>query len=88
MAGLQTSSGHSAEDGEDEGGTADPAKENSSVMDTSDNSQSPRVGSKDTPRYESYVSVFYLLSRTSLSRTGVTKHVYGGPLRHALDTTS
>ncbi|XP_026070953.1 bromodomain-containing protein 7-like isoform X2 [Carassius auratus] len=53
MAGLQTSSGHSAEDGEDEGGTADPAKENSSVMDTSDNSQSPRVGSKDTPRRDS-----------------------------------
>ncbi|KAI2662574.1 Bromodomain-containing protein 7 [Labeo rohita] len=42
MAGLQTSSSHSAEDGEDEGGTSDAAKENSSVMDTSDNSQSPR----------------------------------------------
>uniref|UniRef100_A0A8C1NLP0 Bromodomain-containing protein 7-like n=1 Tax=Cyprinus carpio TaxID=7962 RepID=A0A8C1NLP0_CYPCA len=49
MAGLQTSSSHSAEDGEDEGGTSDAAKENSSVMDTSDNSQSPRVGNKDTP---------------------------------------
>uniref|UniRef100_A0A8C2HJ17 Bromodomain-containing protein 7-like n=1 Tax=Cyprinus carpio TaxID=7962 RepID=A0A8C2HJ17_CYPCA len=48
MAGLQTSSSHSAEDGEDEGGTSDAAKENSSVMDTSDNSQSPRVGNKDT----------------------------------------
>uniref|UniRef100_A0A673H5Z4 Bromo domain-containing protein n=1 Tax=Sinocyclocheilus rhinocerous TaxID=307959 RepID=A0A673H5Z4_9TELE len=44
MAGLQTSSSHSAED---EGGTSDAAKENSSVMDTSDNSQSPRVGNKD-----------------------------------------
>lgn len=52
MAGLQTSSSHSAEDGEDEGGTSDAAKENSSVMDTSDNSQSPRVGNKDMPRYE------------------------------------
>uniref|UniRef100_A0A673H851 Bromo domain-containing protein n=1 Tax=Sinocyclocheilus rhinocerous TaxID=307959 RepID=A0A673H851_9TELE len=40
MAGLQTSSSHSAED---EGGTSDAAKENSSVMDTSDNSQSPRI---------------------------------------------
>ncbi|XP_016300575.1 bromodomain-containing protein 7-like [Sinocyclocheilus anshuiensis] len=50
MAGLQTSSSHSAEDGEDEGGTSDAVKENSSVMDTSDNSQSPRVGNKDTPR--------------------------------------
>uniref|UniRef100_A0A671LUB9 Bromodomain-containing protein 7-like n=1 Tax=Sinocyclocheilus anshuiensis TaxID=1608454 RepID=A0A671LUB9_9TELE len=49
MAGLQTSSSHSAEDGEDEGGTSDAVKENSSVMDTSDNSQSPRVGNKDTP---------------------------------------
>ncbi|XP_016411290.1 bromodomain-containing protein 7-like isoform X2 [Sinocyclocheilus rhinocerous] len=46
----QTSSSHSAEDGEDEGGTFDAVKENSSVMDTSDNSQSPRVGNKDTPR--------------------------------------
>ncbi len=51
MAGLQTSSSRSA-DGEGEGGTSDAAKENSSVMDTSDNSQSPRVGNKDTPRYE------------------------------------
>ncbi|XP_073693134.1 bromodomain-containing protein 7 [Garra rufa] len=50
MAGLQRSSSHSAEDGEDEGGTSDAAKENSSLMDTSDNSQSPRVGNKDTPR--------------------------------------
>uniref|UniRef100_A0A8C1EKC0 Bromodomain containing 7 n=1 Tax=Cyprinus carpio carpio TaxID=630221 RepID=A0A8C1EKC0_CYPCA len=53
MAGLQTSSSHSAEDGEDEGGTSDAAKENSSVMDTSDNSQSPRVGNKDTPSRDS-----------------------------------
>uniref|UniRef100_A0A672PSI2 Bromodomain-containing protein 7-like n=1 Tax=Sinocyclocheilus grahami TaxID=75366 RepID=A0A672PSI2_SINGR len=50
MAGLQTSSSHSAED---EGGTSDAAKENSSVMDTSDNSQSPRVGHKDTPSRDS-----------------------------------
>ncbi|CAM4525201.1 unnamed protein product [Leuciscus chuanchicus] len=50
MAGLQTSSSRSAEDGDEDGGTSDPAKENSSVMDTSDNSQSPRVGNKDTPR--------------------------------------
>ncbi|KAK9971772.1 hypothetical protein ABG768_025123 [Culter alburnus] len=50
MAGLQTSSSHSAEDGDEDGGMSDPAKENSSVMDTSDNSQSPRVGNKDTPR--------------------------------------
>uniref|UniRef100_A0A672QSS2 Bromodomain-containing protein 7-like n=1 Tax=Sinocyclocheilus grahami TaxID=75366 RepID=A0A672QSS2_SINGR len=53
MAGLQTSSSHSAEDGEDEGGTSDAVKENSSVMDTSDNSQSPRVGNKDTPSRDS-----------------------------------
>ncbi|KAF4111034.1 bromodomain-containing protein 7 [Onychostoma macrolepis] len=53
MAGLQTSSSHSAEDGEDEGGTSDAAKENSSAMDTSDNSQSPRVGNKDTPSRDS-----------------------------------
>uniref|UniRef100_A0A8C1YMC7 Bromodomain-containing protein 7-like n=1 Tax=Cyprinus carpio TaxID=7962 RepID=A0A8C1YMC7_CYPCA len=53
MAGLQPSSSHSAEDGGDEGGTSDAVKENSFVMDTSDNSQSPRVGNKDTPRYES-----------------------------------
>ncbi|XP_052416717.1 bromodomain-containing protein 7 [Carassius gibelio] len=53
MAGLQTSSRHSAEDGEDEGGTSDAAKENSSVMDTSDNSQSPRVGNKDRPSRDS-----------------------------------
>lgn len=79
MAGLQTSSSHSAEDGEDEGGTSDAAKENSSVMDTSDNSQSPRVGNKDTPRYESYVSIYYL-PRTSSSRTGVPKPVCGSPL--------
>lgn len=58
MAGLQTSSSRSAEDGDEDGGTSDPAKENSSVMDTSDNSQSPRVGNKDTPRYESHISVF------------------------------
>uniref|UniRef100_A0A673H8N0 Bromo domain-containing protein n=1 Tax=Sinocyclocheilus rhinocerous TaxID=307959 RepID=A0A673H8N0_9TELE len=50
MAGLQTSSSHSAED---EGGTSDAAKENSSVMDTSDNSQSPRVGNKDMPSRDS-----------------------------------
>ncbi|KAG1955602.1 bromodomain-containing protein 7 isoform X1 [Pimephales promelas] len=50
MAGLQTSSSRSAEDGDEDGGTSDAAKENSSVMDTSDNSQSPRVGNKDTPR--------------------------------------
>lgn len=50
MAGLQRSSSHSAEDGDEDGGPSDPAKENSSVMDTSDNSQSPRVGNKDTPR--------------------------------------
>uniref|UniRef100_A0A8C2E1H4 Bromodomain-containing protein 7-like n=1 Tax=Cyprinus carpio TaxID=7962 RepID=A0A8C2E1H4_CYPCA len=50
MAGLQPSSSHSAEDGEDEGGTSDAVKEKSFVMDTSDNSQSPRVGNKDTPR--------------------------------------
>ncbi|XP_077085079.1 bromodomain-containing protein 7 [Siphateles boraxobius] len=50
MAGLQTSSSRSAEDGDEDGVTSDPAKENSSVMDTSDNSQSPRVGNKDTPR--------------------------------------
>ncbi|KAK7170358.1 hypothetical protein R3I94_000549 [Phoxinus phoxinus] len=50
MAGLQTSSSRSAEDGDEDGGTSDPTKENSSVMDTSDNSQSPRVGNKDTPR--------------------------------------
>uniref|UniRef100_A0A8C1QCL8 Bromodomain-containing protein 7-like n=1 Tax=Cyprinus carpio TaxID=7962 RepID=A0A8C1QCL8_CYPCA len=50
MAGLQPSSSHSAEDGGDEGGTSDAVKENSFVMDTSDNSQSPRVGNKDTPR--------------------------------------
>lgn len=54
MAGLQTSSSHSAEDGDEDGGTSDPAKESSSVMDTSDNSQSPRVGNKDTARYESH----------------------------------
>uniref|UniRef100_A0A8C1HVF6 Bromodomain containing 7 n=1 Tax=Cyprinus carpio carpio TaxID=630221 RepID=A0A8C1HVF6_CYPCA len=48
MAGLQPSSSHSAEDGGDEGGTSDAVKENSFVMDTSDNSQSPRVGNKDT----------------------------------------
>ncbi|XP_043101385.1 bromodomain-containing protein 7 [Puntigrus tetrazona] len=53
MAGLQTSSSHSAEDGEDDCGTSDAAKENSSVMDTSDNSQSPRVGNKDTPSRDS-----------------------------------
>uniref|UniRef100_A0A8C2E148 Bromodomain-containing protein 7-like n=1 Tax=Cyprinus carpio TaxID=7962 RepID=A0A8C2E148_CYPCA len=53
MAGLQPSSSHSAEDGEDEGGTSDAVKEKSFVMDTSDNSQSPRVGNKDTPRRDS-----------------------------------
>uniref|UniRef100_A0A8C1T621 Bromodomain-containing protein 7-like n=1 Tax=Cyprinus carpio TaxID=7962 RepID=A0A8C1T621_CYPCA len=53
MAGLQPSSSHSAEDGGDEGGTSDAVKENSFVMDTSDNSQSPRVGNKDTPRRDS-----------------------------------
>ncbi|XP_056600564.1 bromodomain-containing protein 7 isoform X1 [Triplophysa dalaica] len=47
MANLQTSS-QSTEDGEDEGGASDPANKNSSVMDTSDNSQSPRVANKDT----------------------------------------
>lgn len=54
MADLQTSNSRSTEDGDDEGGASDPAKENSSVMDMSDNSQSPRVASKDTLRYESY----------------------------------
>lgn len=54
MANLQTSS-QSTEDGEDEGGASDPANKNSSVMDTSDNSQSPRVANKDTRRYESYI---------------------------------
>lgn len=53
MANLQTSNSQSAEDGEEEGGASDPAKENSSVMDTSDNSQSPRVPNKDTPRRDS-----------------------------------
>lgn len=60
MAGLQTSSSHSAEDGDEDGGMSDPAKENSSVMDTSDNSQSPRVGNKDTPRYELYNIYIYI----------------------------
>lgn len=50
MSSLQRSTGHSAEDGENEGRTSDPAKVKSSVMDTSDNSQSPRVGSKDPSR--------------------------------------
>lgn len=72
MAGLQKSSSHSAEDGDEECGTSDPAKENSYVMDTSDNSQSPRVGNKDTPRYESYI--FYFLSITSLSRIKAGSH--------------
>ncbi|XP_057194723.1 bromodomain-containing protein 7 isoform X3 [Triplophysa rosa] len=49
MADLQTSS-QSTEDGEDEGGASYPANKNSSVMDTSDNLQSPRVANKDTPR--------------------------------------
>nr|XP_055061906.1 bromodomain-containing protein 7 isoform X2 [Misgurnus anguillicaudatus] len=53
MANLQTSNSQSAEDGEEEGGASDPAKENSSVMDTSDNSQSPRVPNKETPRRDS-----------------------------------
>ncbi|XP_057194714.1 bromodomain-containing protein 7 isoform X2 [Triplophysa rosa] len=48
MADLQTSS-QSTEDGEDEGGASYPANKNSSVMDTSDNLQSPRVANKDTP---------------------------------------
>lgn len=50
MSSLQRSTGHSAEDGENEGRTSDPAKVKSSVMDTSDNSQSPRVGNKDPSR--------------------------------------
>lgn len=75
MAGLQTSSSRSAEDGDEDGGTSDPAKENSSVMDTSDNSQSPRVGNKDTPRYESHISVFFnFFSITSLSRLKAGSH--------------
>ncbi|TRY90902.1 hypothetical protein DNTS_021968 [Danionella cerebrum] len=47
MAGMQTSSSQSTED---EGGTSDTAKENLSMMDTSDNSQSPRVSNRDTLR--------------------------------------
>ncbi|XP_051576265.1 bromodomain-containing protein 7-like isoform X1 [Myxocyprinus asiaticus] len=50
MTYIQTSNSQS---GEEEGGASDPAKYNSSVMDTSDNSQSPRVANKDTPRRDS-----------------------------------
>ncbi|XP_051559304.1 bromodomain-containing protein 7-like [Myxocyprinus asiaticus] len=50
MADLQTSNSQS---GEEEVGASDPVKDNSSVMDTSDNSQSPRVANKDTPRRDS-----------------------------------
>lgn len=64
MSSLQRSTGHSAEDGENEGRTSDPAKVKSSVMDTSDNSQSPRVGSKDPSRYESRCSFSIVMLET------------------------
>ncbi|GAA6065141.1 bromodomain-containing protein 7 isoform X1, partial [Tachysurus ichikawai] len=42
--------GRGSEDGEEQGSSSDP-KDRSSPMDTSDNSQSPRVAHRDTPRY-------------------------------------
>ncbi|XP_072527717.1 bromodomain-containing protein 7 [Salminus brasiliensis] len=51
MADLKTPSSRTAEDGEEE--ASDPAKDGSSPMDTSDNSQSPRVASRDTPSKDS-----------------------------------
>ncbi|KAI4901806.1 hypothetical protein NFI96_017637 [Prochilodus magdalenae] len=53
MADLKSPSGRTAEDREDEGSASDPTKDGSSPMDTSDNSQSPRVGSRDTPSKDS-----------------------------------
>ncbi|KAG9260928.1 bromodomain-containing protein 7 isoform X1 [Astyanax mexicanus] len=52
MAGLKSPNSRMGEDGE-EGSSSDPAKDGSSAMDTSDNSQSPRVASRDTPSKES-----------------------------------
>uniref|UniRef100_A0AAR2KSM4 Bromo domain-containing protein n=1 Tax=Pygocentrus nattereri TaxID=42514 RepID=A0AAR2KSM4_PYGNA len=51
MADLKTPGSRTVEDGEEEGSSSDPPKDGSSPMDTSDNSQSPRVASRDTPRY-------------------------------------
>lgn len=39
-----------SDDREEQGSSSDP-KDRSSPMDTSDNSQSPRVAHRDTPRY-------------------------------------
>ncbi|XP_047667654.1 bromodomain-containing protein 7 isoform X2 [Tachysurus fulvidraco] len=44
--------GRGSEDGEEQGSSSDP-KDRSSPMDTSDNSQSPRVAHRDTPSKES-----------------------------------
>ncbi|KAB5525853.1 hypothetical protein PHYPO_G00145000 [Pangasianodon hypophthalmus] len=44
--------GRGSEDGEEQGSSSDP-KDRSSPMDTSDNSQSPRVAQRDTPSKES-----------------------------------
>ncbi|XP_066510087.1 bromodomain-containing protein 7-like isoform X2 [Hoplias malabaricus] len=52
MADLKTS-GRTVEDREEEGSASDPAKDGLSSMDTSDNSQSPRVASRDTPSKDS-----------------------------------
>ncbi|XP_076855779.1 bromodomain-containing protein 7 isoform X3 [Brachyhypopomus gauderio] len=49
MADLKTPSSRTAEEGEDDAMASDPTKDGSSPMDTSDNSQSPRVTNRDTP---------------------------------------
>uniref|UniRef100_A0A4W4GXM0 Bromo domain-containing protein n=1 Tax=Electrophorus electricus TaxID=8005 RepID=A0A4W4GXM0_ELEEL len=49
MADLKTPSSRAVEEGAEEGLAGDPTKEGSSPMDTSDNSQSPRVTNRDTP---------------------------------------
>lgn len=48
MAALKP--GRGSEDGEEQRSSSDP-KDRPSPMDTSDNSQSPRVAHRDTPRY-------------------------------------
>ncbi|XP_017548723.1 bromodomain-containing protein 7 isoform X1 [Pygocentrus nattereri] len=53
MADLKTPGSRTVEDGEEEGSSSDPPKDGSSPMDTSDNSQSPRVASRDTPSKDS-----------------------------------
>ena len=63
MADLKTPNSRTVEDGEEEGLSSDPAKDGSSPMDTSDNSQSPRVASRDTPRYSA--DTFDICSRNS-----------------------